>query len=430
MSASFRLKLSLFLNYFVFAILLNSVGTVILQVQRNYGVTESAASMLEACKDLSIAVVSFIVASCFTRLGYKRGMLLALAFITCVCLAMPSCPGFLMTKLLFIAIGCSFAVIKVGVFSCLGLIARDEKAHASLMSFLESFFMAGVLAAYFIFGAFIDDQHPESTAWLRVYYFLGAGSFAAFLLLVSTPLDESSVHGESGAKESHDFSAMIKLALTGLSVVFIISVFLYVLIEQGIMSWLPTFNSKVLFLPATLSVQMASILAASTAAGRFLAGWVLKKLPWFPVVIGCLVAAAALVLIALPMAKHSTGAAITGWHDAPLAAFIFPLIGFCIAPIYPVINSVILSALPPRQHSAMSGLIVVFSALGGTTGSIITAKIFHVWGGQTAFYASLVPITVLAISLSFFYRARRRHDSTSQGGTAIGSTKQAANLAV
>jgi len=48
------IKASLFLNYFVFAILLNSVGAVILQVQRNYGVSETAASMLEGFKDLPI----------------------------------------------------------------------------------------------------------------------------------------------------------------------------------------------------------------------------------------------------------------------------------------------------------------------------------------------------------------------------------------
>jgi cyanate permease len=53
-----RIKLSLLLNYFVFAILLNSVGTVILQVQNNYGVSESSASVLEAFKDLTIAAVS------------------------------------------------------------------------------------------------------------------------------------------------------------------------------------------------------------------------------------------------------------------------------------------------------------------------------------------------------------------------------------
>jgi len=57
----FRIKLSLFLNYFVFAILLNSVGTVILQVQNNFGVTKGAASVLEGFKDLPIAITSFLI---------------------------------------------------------------------------------------------------------------------------------------------------------------------------------------------------------------------------------------------------------------------------------------------------------------------------------------------------------------------------------
>ena len=49
-----RILTILFLIYFVFAILLNSVGTVILQVIGNYDVSKSAASVLAghgACKD-------------------------------------------------------------------------------------------------------------------------------------------------------------------------------------------------------------------------------------------------------------------------------------------------------------------------------------------------------------------------------------------
>ena len=49
--SNLRIKISLFLNYFVFAILLNSVGTVILQVQNNFDVSKNAASRLEAYKD-------------------------------------------------------------------------------------------------------------------------------------------------------------------------------------------------------------------------------------------------------------------------------------------------------------------------------------------------------------------------------------------
>ena len=107
------IKISLFINYFVFAILLNSVGTVILQVQNSYGVTESSAAVLEAFKDLSIALTSFLIASFIVRIGFKRTMLISLGFIGVVCLAMPQLPTFWMTKLLFAATGVGFALMKV-----------------------------------------------------------------------------------------------------------------------------------------------------------------------------------------------------------------------------------------------------------------------------------------------------------------------------
>lgn len=401
--ANWTVKISLFLNYIVFAILLNSVGTVILQVQNTYDVSESSASILEAFKDLSIAITSFLVASFVARMGYKRTMLFALAFVGLACLAMPQVPAFWMTKLMFAATGVSFALVKVSVFASLGLVTRSRKEHVSLMNFLESFFMLGVLSGYFIFSAFVNDADPASLDWLRVYYVLALLSLAAFLLLFFAPLDESPIHGGEQVPLAGEFMAMLMLCLRPLVLIFIVSAFLYVLIEQSIMTWLPTFNSHILHLSASLSIQMASILAASTALGRFIAGIVLTRLAWFRVLVACLVAAAALVLVTLPMARISAGdAVVTSWLEAPVAAFMFPLIGLCISPIYPAINSVMLSALPKRQHAPMSGLIVVFSALGGTTGSIITGTLFQVFSGTTAFYCSLIPLTVILGALYMF----------------------------
>lgn len=401
-----RIKLSLFLNYFVFAILLNSVGTVILQVQNNFGVSEAAASTLEAFKDLSIAITSFLIASYVVRIGYKRAMLFALGFITLVALAMPSLPSFWAAKLLFAATGISFALIKVSVFATIGLVTDDEKEHVSFMNFLESFFMVGVLSGYFIFSAFVDDSDPQSTAWFRVYYLLAAVSLLAFLLLLSTRLDESRVQQEEKKTLAEEFGGMLKLALRPLVLIFIASVFLYVLIEQGLMSWLPSFNSRVFKLPTSLSIQMTSILALSLAAGRFAGGLVLKKLHWFKVLSFCIVAAAILMLISLSIAGNEVKHVVTGWSNAPLAAYLVPLIGICLAPIYPAINSVILSKLPVQQHAPMSGLIVVFSALGGTTGSIITGNLFGLYAGreQIAFYLLLIPVGIILFVLYFFKR--------------------------
>jgi MFS transporter, FHS family, glucose/mannose:H+ symporter len=358
------------------------------------------------------------VASYITRIGYKNSMLIALGFVASACLLMPSLSSFTMTKVLFAVTGTSFALIKVSVYATIGIITTNKKEHASFMNFIESFFMIGILTGYFIFSAFVDDQNPQSTAWLSVYYLLAGIASIAFLLLLSTKLDESSVKTDASKPFLEDFADMIKLAITPLVLVFIVSAFTYVLIEQSIMSWLPTFNSKVLHLPTTLSIQMASILAASTALGRFSAGFALQKIHWFAVLIVCLLSASALVLVAIPLAQN-TGE-VTGWGNAPLGAFVFPLIGLFLAPIYPAINSVILSTLPARQHGPMSGLIVIFSALGGTTGSIITGNIFEAYGGQTAFYFSLVPIGILMVCLYFFNRIQKKSEAkiefSSKGG--------------
>ncbi|MGH2565287.1 MAG: MFS transporter, partial [Ginsengibacter sp.] len=343
---NWRIKLSLFINYFVFAILLNSSGIAILQVQNNFGVAKRDAAWIDPCKDLSIAIVSFLVASYIAKFGYKRAMLFALGIITAVCLIIPNIPSFFAIKLLFVAVGSCFALIKMSVYSTIGIVTKDSKEHISMMNFIESFFMVGNLSLYFIFGSFVDNANPQSSSWLNAYYLLGGLSLLAFFLLLTAPLDESAAKTIDGKPESVKFLDMFKLMSEPIVIAFIFSAFFYVLIEQSIQNFLPTFNNKVLLLPAVLSIQMGSILAGSTALGRFLAGIVLKRLNWFYVIVGSLLLAALLVILAMPLAKNETGAHITGWLNAPVAAYIFPLVGLLLAPVYPAINSVILSSLP------------------------------------------------------------------------------------
>jgi fucose permease len=416
---NWRIKLSLFINYFVFAILLNSSGIAILQVQNNFGVSKKAAAWIDPCKDLSIAILSFLVASSITRFGYKKAMLVALGIVSIVCFVIPSTPGFFAIKLLFVAVGSCFALIKMSVYSTIGIVTKNSKEHISMMNFIESFFMIGNLSLYFIFSSFVDNAHPQSTSWLNAYYLLGGLALLAFLLLFSAPLDESAAKTDAGKPETISFIDMFKLMSEPIVIAFIFSAFFYVLIEQSIQNFLPTFNNKVLLLPAVLSIQMGSILAGSTALGRFLAGIVLQKLNWLYVLIGTLLLAALLILVAMPLAKNEAGVNITGWLDAPVAAYIFPLIGLLLAPVYPAINSVILSSLPKPKHGVMSGLIIIFSAIGGTTGSLLTGYVFDKYGGQNAFYFSLIPITILIILLFAFNRLQKKYTKVSQAGLPV-----------
>lgn len=400
-----RIVIALVLAYMIFAMLLNSVGTVILQSIASYGVSKAQAGTLEGFKDIPIALASFLLASLIPRLGYRRGIMLGLALVAAACVAMALVNSFWMARLMFLAAGASFGIVKVSVYSSIGLLTEDRQSHAALTNLIEGLFMVGVLAGYWLFGAFIDSGDPGNAAWLQVYWVLAALCVVAIGLLAVSRLDESGtvVAGESIGQ---GFGRMLSLAVRPMVLVFIVSAWLYVLIEQSIGTWLPTFNNEVLMLPHAMSVQMASIFAGALAIGRLSAGAMLRLMPWHRLLEVCVVAMGALVLLTLPLARSVEAGAITGWSSAPLAAWLFPLIGLFMAPIYPAINSVMLSALPRHQHAPMTGLIVIASALGGTTGSMITGVLFGRLGGETAFYASLLPMAAILVALRVF-----RHES-------------------
>lgn len=401
-----RMILAMILTYMIFAMLLNSVGTVILQAIQGFGIDKSSASILEAFKDLPIAITSFLVASLLPRLGYRRAMMLGLLLVAAGCVCMPLFHAFWATKLLFATVGVAFALVKVAVYSSIGLLTDNPRAHAGLTSMVEGWFMVGILGSSWLFAAFINPSAPGDPVWLNVYWVLAGLCVLVVLLLATCTLDERQ------ARDGHDvgqsFADMFRLLALPLVYVFLASAFLYVLMEQAINTWLPTFNREILHLPTTLSVQAASIFAGSLALGRLLGGMLLRRVAWFWVLAACVVAMAVLVLLALPLAAGVTPKPDQTWFNAPLAAYAFPLIGLFMAPIYPAINSVVLSALPKSRHAAMTGLIVVFSALGGTTGSFITGQLFAHFDGSRAFYLLLLPMALLLISLTLLDRATRR----------------------
>jgi len=403
------IKISLFLNYFVFAILLNSVGIVILKSLNNYGVAEDTASILEAFKDLPIAIVSFAVASFLPRLGYKKAMLIALALVTIGCVAMYFGNSFDTAKLLFATVGAAFALIKVSVYSVIGLVTNGTKEHNSLMSSVEGVFMFGIALAYYLFPAFNTPNDPD--AWLNVYWLLAAMTSISFVILLFTKFENPPQPAGSNIKE--DFAEMFKLLSKVLIIVFVISAFLFVMIEQGIMTWLPTFNERVLGLTENLAIMMASILAISLGVGRLLAGALTRKINWIYVLSACTIIAMLMVVFVLPKLLDLEVQEITGLSDIPLLGFAFPIIGLFIAPIYPLLNSVVLSALPKNMHSPMTGLIVIFSALGGTLGSRIIGYLFKEVGAQKAFYFTLIPMTVLLLCYFILKRLTEKNEFQS-----------------
>lgn len=402
MATSWRIRVSLALNFVVFAILLNTVGIVIKRVIDDYGVGEATAASLEGFKDLSIAAASFLLASYIPRFGYRRSMLLGLLGVTLASMLVALVTGFWVTPVLYMTIGVAFALMKGAVYSTVGLITQDQKEHTSLMNILEGLFQVGALMGPLLFS-FVLGLHYS---WRQTYWIIAMVSALAFLLLLVTELDESEVaiHPEEAG-----FVEMLKLLRLPMVWVFVLCAWLYVMIEQSFGTWLPTFHERIFGLSPAVAAGLLSLYAGSIASSRFLMGYLSRRFSWLPVQLVLLGGAFALTLSVLLLTTGTHGGTIAqSWREAPPLALVFSCMGFFIGPIYPTIVSIVLSKLEKARHPAMTGLIIVFSALGGTTGSLIVGFISRTFSTHNAFFYPLLPMTLLGALLIPYRRLTDR----------------------
>jgi fucose permease len=388
------------LTYLAYGMLLNTVGTVILRSIASLGVTKSGAGWFDGCKDVSIAAVSFLTASYLTRIGIRRAMAGALALSVLACVLMPLAGAYWAICLHFVMIGTAFAFIKVGIYTLIGQVTDCPRAHAALTSVIEGGFMIGVLSVTVLFSLFVGHGVVDTGRdWLNVYWILAvlcALCLALLLAVGRTP--------DTPAGEAPSIIAMLALARLPLVMVFILCAFSYVFVEQGIGTWLPTFNNEVLRMPQSMSVLAGSLFAGSIALGRLAGGALIARFGWYRVVNVGLGAVALAIAMIVPLSRHLGTAPVTDWLHAPLAAWLFLGVGLFMAPIYPTLVSVLLSSSPRARHAELMGLVVIFSALGGTAGSRLTALLFAEMDGATAFGCMVLPVGVLAIGVTLLRR--------------------------
>ncbi|MBN9420591.1 hypothetical protein ABS71_17270 [bacterium SCN 62-11] len=388
---NWRVQLGLALNLIVFATVLNSVGIVVERSISEWHIAKTVGGTLEGCKDLTIAFTSLLLASQVPRIGYRKVMMAGVAAVCLVCALLASVQKFWTVPILFIACGASFALVKVAVYATVGLFAKTPAQHASMMNRIEGIYQVGALVAPVVFAQMIASGN-----WINTYWFVSALALLALTTWIFTPLksDEPQETKKSGGLK--DVQMLLKRPVV---LVFLLCAAVYVMIEQSIGTWLPSFNKDVLGLEPERAALMLSVYFGSLAASRFVFGYLVRIIPAFALQLAYLTCAFGLLATVLGTTAQAP------W--AP-AAYLLVLVGFFIGPIYPTLNSMMLSQLDRSLHSSMTGLIIVASALGGTIGSQILGTISQHYTTHTAFHFPLLPIGTLAVLLILFHRLEKR----------------------
>lgn len=414
-SGNYNLRIGLLTTYFVYAILLNSASLMLMQQRAQFALSDTWAKLIPEIPELTILALALVIASYLGRLGFRRAVLISVLGMTLTCALVPTFPQVSTMVVMFVFGGATFVAVKIATYSLVVRVTSNPRSHASFLCALEAVFMAGILAGNLLFFHLFGKGAADGS-WINAFYPVAGLAALAFVFIKRSQAVDSAPAAPSGRPSVREMTRTVRLVFTPLVVAFIVSNLLYVMSEQCAVSWFAAYDRAVVHLPLSLTAtQMITCLIVAAGLGRCVAALVIRWLHWLTVVLGCLFAVSALVLFILPLGGSSSTVYCLGNISAPLAAFVLPWVVFFLAPIYPAINSVALTATSPAEHARMSGLIMFFSAVGGIAGKMITSRVFAEYGGESALYLSLVSIGALVIALFYFDRLVERRNGVTRG---------------
>ncbi|WP_332452862.1 MFS transporter [Chryseobacterium aquaticum] len=383
---STNISLPLRLTFFIFSMVLNCMGIVILQLsQENIGYDK--LGFLEAFKDLPIAFISLFAVNFISKVGAKKSLILALSIVGICSFILPFVEVFWFYKLWFAIIGTCFAIGKICVYGIIRNNITIEKSLAKTMNNVEASFMIGIFVVNVGFGWLIASEYSEY--WKFGFIFISIVSLVTIYLLSRITIIEADKN-----LENNIFSSLISFRKTSV-ILFFFVIFFIVLTEQSFNSWLPTYYRNHLKVNSFFAIQASSMLAMFSYIGRIITANVIQRFSLVKYFTFCLVCIMFLLSIIF-------GIQYFGSDQSEISLYLFPIIGLFLSPLYPLINSKMISQIESQKINTFTSLIVIFSSLGSSVSSITMSLLFE--NQILTFYSLYILGAVLIIfCLSTFY---------------------------
>lgn len=372
------------LSFLIFSMLLNSMGVIILQLSEK--VSYRGLGILESFKDIPMAMVSLFCVHLIAKTGNKNALIFSLIFIVISCIALPLVDTFWFFKIWLSIVGISFALAKISVFSIIKNNFHDKQL-ASAISSVDAAFMIGIFFVNIGFGSLLTSAYAEY--WKFGFWVIAVLSVVNILMIRPLKIDEeikSSTEKKSGEWKFF-FSPKI--------IYFFIIVFFMVLVEQSFNSWLPSFFKNNLKFNSYFALQASAFLALFSFFGRLINSNLVLRFHWFKLTMICLI----LVFTILGLCQVIISHYYTDYKF--LLIFLMPLIGLFLAPLFPLYNGEILNKVPKEKTHLLVSIIMIFSSLGSSVGSLYMGTVFH--RNLSSFYPLFISLPLLIIFVLTFF---------------------------
>ncbi len=398
------------LTFFVISFLTNILGALNPNVSQGYSLTETMAGFLPFAFFIAYGIMSVPSGILVEKWGEKRMMIIAFAFGFVGALSFAMSPSFNVYVISLFTIGAGMAALQVVINPLLRVSGGEANfAFYSVMAqliFGLASFISPQMYSYFVsnidagntdkpFIALMTGLVPEGFSWVSVYWVFAVISLVmiSVVAMMKFPKVELQEDEKSGSRESY-----FELFKNKYVILFFIGMFCYVGTEQGISYWMSKFLSKYHAFDAdTIGADAVSYFWGLMTVGGIL-GLVLLKLidsklvlRWFTI---C-------AIISLSAGLFGSG---------EIALWAFPIAGFFLSVMYPVIVSLGLNSVA-KHHGSFAGILMTGIAGGAIVQILIGAlsDITSLRTGMTFLYITLGYI----LSISFWAKPIVRNATIS-----------------
>jgi fucose permease len=399
MKRNYTIVVLILVTFFVISFLTNILGALNPVVSKSYTLTETMAGFLPFAFFIAYGVMSIPSGILLEKWGEKRMMILAFFLAFSGALIFALYPRFDVFVVSLFTIGMGMAVLQVVINPLLRVAGGEEhfafnSVLAQLIFGLASF-VSPQMYSYLVtnidrgevdkpFIGFFSSLVPQSLSWVSVYWVFALLSVLMIVVIVFVkfPGVELQEDEKVGSKESY-----VELFKNRYVILYFLGIFMYVGTEQGISYWMSKFLSNYHGInPDTIGADAVSYFWGLMTLGGIL-GLILLKLidsklvlRWFTV----------LAIISLALALYG---------NAGISLWAFPLSGFFLSVMYPVIVSLGLNSVS-KHHGSFAGILTTGIA-GGAVIQILIGGISDLTSLKTGMLLLFVTLGYI-LSISFW----------------------------
>ncbi len=380
------------LTFFVISFLTNILGALNPNVSDSYSLTETMAGFLPFAFFIAYGVMSIPSGFLLEKWGGKSMMVLAFALAFSGALVFAIYPEFNVFVVSLFTLGTGMAVLQVVINPLLRISGGEEHyAFNSVLAqliFGAASFISPLMFSYFVtnidggnvqkpFIEMMTGLVPESMSWVSVYWVFALMSILMIVIIVFVkfPKVELQEDEKVGSKASY-----IELFKNKYVILFFLGIFMYVGTEQGISYWMSKFLSNYHGIdPETTGASAMAYFWGLMTIGGVLGLILLKLLDskvvmrWFTI----------LAMISLAFGLFGNG---------EVALWAFPISGFFLSVMYPVIISLGLNSVK-KHHGSFAGILMT----GIAGGAIVQILI----GGISDLISLKVGMSFLFLTLAY-----------------------------